>query len=447
MLSPAELRRRLEQTCRILALLALGALFWRTMLPPSTDAGAASARTTAALSDALPMWTTIAPRSADLALDSIPGPATRDWLRALVAAGADVRWRQTRTLPRAAVSIETQSAPGGRSRLTLVAAPGQTVVTSDDAGTVDSASLGASGVRTLDATLEGPLSASAHGMTLRTAIRDSVLLRRILVLARAGWEGKFVVAALEEAGWRVDTRFTVAPDIAVRQGTGPIDTARYAAVIALDESAAPSAATIARYAGDGGGVIVTASAAPVFAAIIPARPTRRIEARLGALLTATPRAGLDATALSPTAPRGEAAPSRLPSPVSRLTESPVVLERRGTSPVVVASRFALGRVLVMAYSDTWRWRMTGGDEAVAAHRQWWSGLVASVAYAPRLPIPTTATIDPAPFASLVAALGAPSSAADGARLAPSGWWTPALFGLLLFALLAEWSSRRTRGAR
>ena len=291
--------------------------------------------------------------------------------------------------------------------------------------------VGAAGVRTLDATLDGPVSVSSAGLAARTAVRDSVVLRPVLVLARAGWEGKFVVAALEEAGWRVEARFGVAPDVVVRQGAGPIDTSRYAAVVALDESARASAAAVTRYARDGGGVILTGAAAPVLSAIAPAQPSRRLDARLGGLLTAVPRVGLEATALGSVSREG------------------VVVERRGQAPVIVAAREALGRVVVQGYAETWRWRMMGGEDAVAAHRQWWSGLVASVAYAPRLQLSSDAahTVDAAPLASLVASLGPPAPAGRALAAATDGWWTPALFGLFLLALLAEWTSRRTRGVR
>lgn len=102
------------------------------------------------------------------------------------------------------------------------------------------------------------------------------------------------------------------------------------------------------------------------------------------------------------------------------------------------------------YDETWRWRMAGGDEAVAAHREWWSRLVAAIAYAPlvRRSGTSDATLDEAPLASLIDALG-PASAYD-TRLVPhndGGLVTRVLFGLIVASLVLEWTSRRLRGAR
>ena len=46
----------------------------------------------------------------------------------------------------------------------------------------------------------------------------STRLRSIVVVGGAGWEGKFIVAALEERGWPVIARFSVAPNVDVAQG-------------------------------------------------------------------------------------------------------------------------------------------------------------------------------------------------------------------------------------
>jgi hypothetical protein len=107
----------------------------------------------------------------------------------------------------------------------------------------------------------------------------------------------------------------------------------------------------------------------------------------------------------------------------------------------------------VGYDETWRWRMLGGDDAPSAHRRWWSAVVGGAAYAPAvartggdLRSPDATPPDPAPYAGTVAALGAPRPAAPAA--ATSGgtgipWW---LFFPIAAALLAEWGSRRLRGA-
>jgi hypothetical protein len=99
--------------------------------------------------------------------------------------------------------------------------------------------------------------------------------------------------------------------------------------------------------------------------------------------------------------------------------------------------------------------MAGGDESAAAHRAWWSRLVAAVAYAPLAPLAPLAprgsgltSVDETPLASLVDAVG-PSTPMEGRIAAHSDnarldWM---LFILIAACLLAEWTSRRLRGAR
>lgn len=109
-----------------------------------------------------------------------------------------------------------------------------------------------------------------------------------------------------------------------------------------------------------------------------------------------------------------------------------------------ARRVGAGRVVQLAYEDTWRWRLQGGDGAVAAHRAWWTRAVAA-AVAPPLSAPFTAPgAEGAPMARLVDALGPPSD--RPAPAAPRGlppWLLPAI----CMILLVEWGSRRLRGAR
>ena len=104
----------------------------------------------------------------------------------------------------------------------------------------------------------------------------------------------------------------------------------------------------------------------------------------------------------------------------------------------------------LGYDETWRWRMAGGDEAAASHREWWSRLVAAVAYAPlvRRSATSNTVLDEAPLASLIDALG--PATAYTTQLAPhndGSLVTRALFGLIVASLLLEWTSRRLRGAR
>jgi hypothetical protein len=132
-------------------------------------------------------------------------------------------------------------------------------------------------------------------------------------------------------------------------------------------------------------------------------------------------------------------------PLEGLRGDAVPLSTRGALLTVAARREGAGRVLQAGFDETWRWRMQGGADAVAAHRAWWSRMVASVAAAPLPPADESPAAEGAPLARLVDALGpavAIAPDASGPHRLP-GWLLPAI----LLCLLAEWASRRWRGAR
>jgi hypothetical protein len=124
------------------------------------------------------------------------------------------------------------------------------------------------------------------------------------------------------------------------------------------------------------------------------------------------------------------------------------LERRGGSIAVAARRFGNGRVVQSGYLDTWRWRMSGGENSVGEHRKWWTSALAGVAYAPVVTTTVSAATDNAPVARLIESLGKPTSAAKAPLASTAAsislTW---LFAILSLSLLAEWVSRRTRGVR
>jgi hypothetical protein len=260
------------------------------------------------------------------------------------------------------------------------------------------------------------------------------VLHKVLVIGNASWESKFVVAALEEEGWKVDAFVRVAPGVDVTQGSAAvIDTSRYSAVIALDGAASAYANRIIEFARTGGGVIL----APEAASLDALAPLRSGAVGRATSAARTIQAGGSVTlatlALSPIASlRSDAAP----------------LERRAGAVAIAARRIGAGRSLQLGFEDTWRWRMGGGDAGVRDHRVWWTGLVSTVAYAPRTPraatIPET---DEAPMAGLVAAIGprAPTTAVSSLGGGPSDW-AALLFVLLTLALVGEVASRRLRGA-
>lgn len=404
MRSPADpVRIAAERAARVLALGLLSLALWRAV---------AAARAAEA------------PR-AHAELSGAPDARTRDSLAALAAAGVRVSWRGT-PAPVAAMA-EPVREPAGGWRVSTVS--GAAVALGDSLGLIDSleaggGSLVASGIR-------GALAATEGG-TAATAVPDDVAeLGRVLVLGRAGWESKFVVAALEEAGWRVDARISVGPGIAVEQGTRVPSLERHAAVVVLDTAVGREAAAIQRFVRAGGGLVLAGAgaAAPSLQGIAPARVVRR-----------EPPETRDFTGHEPT--------HALPLGVlGALRTDAVLLEDREGAAAIAARRVAAGRVLQLGYDETWRWRMQAEERGVAGHRAFWSRTVGAVAAAANRPAPAAhgAALDPAPLALTLAALGPPSAESPGST--PTGpplplWLLAAILGLLV----TEWASRRTRGS-
>ncbi|HEX6053967.1 MAG TPA: hypothetical protein VFZ21_32070 [Gemmatimonadaceae bacterium] len=420
-----------ELLLRGVALAAMAILLWRAFRPATVAQSAVATRDIGA---ALATWTSSAPPDAHVVLDAVPDPLTRDWMRALAHAGTALHWSASRPLTPSAMVAEPAADPYGATRVRLASHAGEPVALIDAAGMIDTLPEGGNAEFELGV-VAGDVRVRGQTFVARTVPRDSVVLRAVLVLGAAGWEPKFTIAALEERGWRVAARLRVAPGVDVTQGAlASIDTGRYSAIVVLDSTADPLAGAIARYVRAGGGVILAGSSArtPSLAALAPGGVGRRRAGVAGAVASATPRSGLGAFAVA--SPRADA----------------VVLEARDATPVIAARRVDAGRVVQVGYDETWRWRMGGGDEAVRAHREWWSRLVSSVAYAPLAPVsaPTNAVADPAPLALLHSALGAPSPL-DSAVTQPrdAAAITRVLFLLVVAPLLLEWVSRRLRGAR
>ncbi len=371
-----------------------------------------------------------------LVLPAIPTIASRGAAAALRASGRDIRWTDSTAARGLAIGAARTADRDGRVMLSAAARDSSTLVLADAGGTLDS-------LVTRTPTTSLLVRASGDGALAYTRVASSeasVALasgsapRRILVYGRPGWESKFTIAALEEAGWTVDASLPVSPRASVTVGAPMApDTARYAVVIVLD-SALARAAALSRYVRDGGGVVVSGDALQdrALAALIPAR-VRATRAEVpGGLLSPAPLSGLEAFELAAHA-------------------DAVVLQRDADGDAgTVALRRGAGRVVASAYRETWRWRMEGAADGVDAHRRWWTGLVRAAGYVPSDTTSSTAG-DPAPYADLVARLGAPV-AAGAARVQragnPSSRLTDvALLTLALASLLAEWASRRLRAAQ
>lgn len=386
----------------------------------------------------------------------VPSAPMRAALSSVRTRGIPFVWRDETNARGLAATVSRASAPGApidvRVSTVHTGARSAPLVLRDAGGVLDSLANPSEVAAWRLASATEQLEVQQGRARVQLAVPDSTGARRLLVLAQPGWEGKFVVAALEEAGWLVDGTMRVSPTGTVTIGSPrALDTARYAAVLVLD-SMAVDAASLSRYVNRGGGVVLGGDALriPSLAALRPGRATVLRGAIAGALLTDAPRRGLEAWEFE-------------------LAPDAVVLETdRGdhahAEPALVARRVGAGRVIAMPYHETWRWRLQGTDDGLAAHRAWWHGAVIAASGA-MAPMSTSAASERypgngAPYADLVARVGAPladstlafnemararaQAGANGMPLPLVGW---ILLGSALLSLVAEWASRRLRGAR
>jgi hypothetical protein len=417
----------LERALRVLTLVVVAFAAWSATRESSGSR--AQSADTGDLRAALDRWTAAPPAHAHVRLRTAPTATERDWARALRWAGTPLTW-QGDSIPAMAVEVAPLASPRGGTQLWVVAPAGASVAISDAVGPVDSVVARGGGAMIVAPLTTGTITAAAASHRASANSRDSLLLRRVLVIGRATWEAKFVITALEETGWFVDARLSVAPGIEITQGTPSApDTARHLAVIVLDPPSPRVASTIARYVRGGGGAIIAGEGghATSLEAIAAGRTGSRVRASSLTFVDDAPRRALAFFAI---APRPDA----------------IVLDERGGRVAVAARRVDAGRVVQLGYEETWRWRLGGGERAVDAHRAWWSALVSSVAHRAAVPLYDEPHTEDAPFARLVDALGMPRAASVPVRPTP---WRPApamLFAFLTALLLAEVASRRVRGA-
>lgn len=414
---------------RASALVALAVMLWQS-LHPAGDAGGRSVRAGEVHGGALSEWSrsTTAPREIQLQPSAVPTAVERDWLRALAGAGSRVSWNGN--LPSVMVSADPIASPSSGAIISVAAPDAAPVLLRDDVGIIDTLQVQRGGISASVPGSARDFTASVNGAVAAASLEDSLTLRRILVIGTAGWESKFVVAALEEDGWKVDAAIHAAPGADITQGAvAPIDTARYSAVIALDAAAAPYANRIIQFARSGGGVVLEPQAAALEALT---------SIRVGSIGRPVQAAGVTASAV------GRSGLAFVP--LTALQSDAVVIDRRGQTPVIAGRRVGAGRVVQLGYDETWRWRMAGGENAVRDHRSWWTDHVSSVAYATATSRPANVA-DQAPLAALVAAIG-PATASPGAASfsASESSLAVLLFTLLAIVLIGEVASRRLRGA-
>ncbi len=404
----------------------LGWLLGASVIPPTGRH--ASTVNGAALEARLAEWTRDPLGDAlHVNLDVTPSGWAVDWLAALRRSGHSVTW--TGSPPALAISADAIADPRGGTRLDVAAPVGSRVVVRDDASVIDSLHIARLGGSMILPAIVGRVAASSAGEVASVPMPDSARIRSIVVVGAAGWEGRFIVAALEGRGWPVLARFSVAPNVYVGQSTPPaLDTARVAAVIAVDTSLQGLGGAIERYVQSGGGLILAgpSSLATTAASLAPGELGPRFRPAVLPKDTIT----LGATGFYP---------------VASLRPDAIALERRAAGVSIAARRVGAGRVVQVGYDDSWRWRMAGGPGSDAAHAAWWSRLVSSVAYAPSSGRSAVAPRS-APLAGMVARIGPPRPLPPGADARPP--IDRRVFMVLIMILLSiEWASRRLRGLR
>jgi hypothetical protein len=214
---------------------------------------------------------------------------------------------------------------------------------------------------------------------------------------------------------------------------------RHAVVIALPGASSSALIALPAFVHAGGGLVIVGEAARASAlsSIRAGTPGTLRNGELGAEASATdPRRGLDLV------------------PIVALASDGIAIESQGNRVVIAARRVGAGRVVQVGYDNSWLWRMAGNDDALSAHRRWWSTLVANI-------VPLTSpisrvqldtehdTLDAAPVAALARDLGMPSitqpNIATLSRSAITSLDPRWLMALALISLVASWTLRRWRG--
>jgi hypothetical protein len=426
-------RLRLERALRIAGMLAVA--LWIVAAARSRARRSETVRVDS-LTEALPRWTQRAVDSIHVLIDTVPNAVNADWLAALRGTGAGVSWSASGIQP---LAIETFPAadPAGGVFVLVGASGGTTRVLSDALGPIDTLPDAPGPLVARLAAVEGDIALTAGAQPARASAARAASPRRVFVSGAAGWEAKFVVAALEEEGWLVDARMFVSPAHEVWSGgaigRSMLDTARYAAVVLLDSAAAEAARGLEPFARAGGGIVFAGDAtrATRAAGIAAWRTGRRETAPLGTLPGDSAWRGLARAPLEPLAGRRS-----------------IALESRDGRPVVAVRRHYAGRVAAVGFDQTWRWRMAGEGNSSVAHGEWWSRLVGSVAARRPDAGSGSAARGAAPLAWFHDVLGAPSALVPARPASVSPQFLSHLLGAIaLIALLLEWLLRRARGER
>lgn len=425
-------RSRFESACRIGAFALLGWLLGESLGRSSarrTERVSTCAQASASCDENLATRLSVLTRAPDemIHLDARAAPPAwaTDWLAALAREGTPVSW--SGSPPATVLAVQPIASPEGGVRIDIAAAKGSVARIQDDAGELDRVTVADLGATVVAPSIVGAVSVDVAGQPMRASTPRGVPRRNIVVVGSAGWEGKFIVDALEESGWPVAVRFAVAPGVDVTSGaSATLDTSRTAAVIAIDSGVRVFGPVLERFVRSGGGLILAGSAAasPAVAALAPGA----VGARTHPTLQARDTIRLGTTGFYP---------------VVQMRPGTIALERRPTGVTLAARRVGAGRVLQAGYDDSWRWRMAGAPGSDVAHRQWWTRAVESVAYVPVEPR-SVDVASAAPLAYLIGRIGPPRPAAPPLRGAVD---PRILMAVIMILLLLEWTSRRLRGMR
>ena len=413
----------MERTLRGAAFALIAYSLWRLLQPVAAGSAVYADDTTLARDVA--SLTGSRATAVHLTLAVTPPPPSRDAIAALQHAGVSVTWSGRGGIF-APLAPGSERIAGPSASVRIIAASSGAVEVADELSVLDTVDA-TRGSTVIAGAPSGEVRATGGKSRAAVSIAPPARLHGVLVIGRATWESKFTIAALEEVGWSVGARLSVAPGADVTQGiVSSLDTAHYSAVVALDSVLGVTGAALARYVRSGGGLILPGEGHRA-AAMRDLAPATNADRRPSSIST------FDAN---------QALRSLPSSPLIVLRDDAMPLDVRDGVTLVAARREGAGRVVQVGYEDLWRWRMQGGESGAADHRAWWSRLVSSVIAVP--PGPPDAVDEGAPVARLYNALGVPTVAPP--RRAPDEqlpvWLLPAIAAVLL----AEWGSRRFRGA-
>jgi len=421
-----------------IGLLCMLLLAWRLFLPRQDRAVTATVAATGTLDQSVLELLRASHDTIDVTLDGIPDARARAMLRAVRGSGHALRISAPTAPAAVAVSAEREWRASGGTRLQIVSSDSSRQVVADAAGLIDSIAIDSAGLLTRAGPLQGELQVGRAAAP--PLVSSAPAEARVLVLAAATWESRFLIAALEEAGWPVDAAVSVSPRVTITQGASQFPSrARHAIVVLLPGAPASAIAALPAFVRSGGGLVIVGEAARAggLSSLRAGAAGATLSGEAGAEASDEPRHGLDLV------------------PITTLADGSVPLESRDGRVAVAARRLGAGRVIQVGYDNSWLWRMGGNDESPVAHRRWWSSLLSGIVpqRAPVSVVASTAehdTLDAAPLAALARDLGLPAIRITAADPSPTTSLVASfdprwLLTVALLTLVASWTLRRWRG--